>query len=214
MKKKYILFDLDGTLTDSQDGIINSIRYCLASFGLPEPKREDLRSWLGPPLKESLMKHYGMEEEQALDGVLRFREYFDRQGIFENKVYEGVEDLLKELKNRDYQLMVATSKPEPAARRILDHFHLDSYFSYIGGATLDDSRTKKADVIRYVLKHNGITDTSEVMMIGDREHDVAGAKANDLEVTGVLYGYGNREELLQAGADYIAASVEDILLYL
>ncbi len=214
MKRKYILFDLDGTLTDSQDGIINSIIYCLNSFGISGPDREDLRPWLGPPLKESLIKYYGMEEEQALAGVLKFREYFNRQGIFENKVYPGVEAMLQALKARGFQLMVATSKPETAARRILDHFELDSYFTYIGGATLDDSRTHKADVIRYVMNSTGITDVTEAIMIGDREHDVAGAKANGLDSIGVLYGYGTSEELHQAGADYIAATVEDILNYI
>lgn len=214
MKKKYVLFDLDGTLTDSQDGIINSILYCLNAFGFSPPDREELRPWLGPPLKDSLMIYYGLDEAKALDGVLKFREYFNRQGMFENKVYEGVERLLTKLKDRGYHLMVATSKPEPAARQILKHFKMDSYFTYIGGASLDDSRTAKADVIRYVLDTNDITDLESVMMVGDREHDVLGAKEIGIEVIGVLYGYGDEPELVQAGATYIAESVEDVLSYL
>lgn len=213
MKKKFVLFDLDGTLTDSQEGIINSIIYCLKAFRITPPEREALRPWLGPPLKESLMTYYGMTEQQALGGVAKFREYFNRQGIFENRVYAGVEPVLKELLGQGYRLLIATSKPEPAAQRIVKHFHLESYFSFVGGATLDDSRTKKADVIRYVLSANRITDVSEAMMIGDRMHDVAGAKANGLEVTGVLYGYGTSEELLQAGADHIAETADDILKF-
>lgn len=214
MKKKYVLFDLDGTLTDSQDGIINSIIYCLKAFGITPPSREMLRPWLGPPLKESLMAYYDMTEYQALKGVAKFREYFNRQGIFENKVYNGVEPLLQELGRRGYRLLIATSKPEIAAQRIVKHFHLESYFTFVGGATLDDSRTHKGDVIRYVLAANHITDVSQAMMVGDRMHDVAGAKANGLEVTGVLYGYGTSDELLQAGADHIAEKAEDILKFL
>lgn len=214
MKKKYVLFDLDGTLTDSQEGIINSIIYCLKAFNITPPEREVLRPWLGPPLKESLMTYCGMSEQQALSGVAKFREYFNRRGIFENKVYTGVEAVLQELGRRGYRLLIATSKPETAAQRIVRHFHLDSYFAFVGGATLDDSRTRKGDVIRYVLAANQITDVSEAMMVGDRMHDVAGAKANGLEVTGVLYGYGTSEELKQAGADHIAETAEDILKFL
>lgn len=213
-KKKYILFDLDGTLTDSQEGIINSIIYALNAYQIPIPDAKQLQLWLGPPLKDSMMKYCGMQEAQALAGVDKFREYFDQKGIFENKVYAGVEAMAARLQQQGCQLMIATSKPETAARRIMKHFDLDSYFAYIGGATTDDSRTDKGDVIRYVLEINGITDLDEVLMIGDRKYDVAGAKENGIEVLGVLYGYGTREELEQAGADYIAATTEDILNYL
>lgn len=208
--KKYILFDLDGTLTDSQDGILNSIEYMLDFYGIHVEDRESLRPWLGPPLKDSLMKYYGFSREKALEGVDKYREYFDRQGIFENQVYEGVEALLKRLKAKGCQLFVATSKPEPAARRVLEHFRLDSYFTYIGGATLNDSRVGKGDVIRYVLETNGITDLDQVLMVGDREHDMIGAKQNGLAAAGVLYGYGSREELLGAGADYLAETPGEI----
>jgi len=214
MKKKYVLFDLDGTLTDSQEGIINSIIYCLKTLNIAPPSQEALRPWLGPPLKESLMTYYDMTEQQALKGVAKFREYFNRQGIFENKLYTGVEPVLQELGRRGYRLLIATSKPEAAALRIIEHFHLESYFAFVGGATLNDSRTQKGDVIRYVLETSQITDVSEAMMVGDRMHDVAGAKANGLEVTGVLYGYGTPDELKQAGADYIAETAEDILKFL
>lgn len=212
--KKYILFDLDGTLTDSQEGILNSVEYMLDFYGIHVEDRESLRPWLGPPLKDSLMKYYGFSREKALEGVDKYREYFDRQGIFENQVYEGVEELLKELKAKGCLLFVATSKPEPAARRVLEHFRLDSYFTYIGGATLSDSRVAKGDVIRYVLEANGITELNQVLMVGDREHDMIGAKENRLTAAGVLYGYGSREELLDAGADYIAKTPGEIAEFL
>lgn len=214
MKKKYVLFDLDGTLTDSQEGIMNSIEYALDSFGIQVEDRAALRPWLGPPLVDSLMKYHGFDREQALKGVEKYREYFDIKGIFENRVYDGMEALLSGLQAEGYILMTATSKPEVAAKRITDHFGLTKYFTFVGGASLDDSRVHKGDVIRYVLETNQIQDRSAVMMVGDRENDIMGAKQNGLESIGVLYGYGGRDELEAAGADHIAETVEDIARYL
>lgn len=214
MKKKYVLFDLDGTLTDSQEGIMNSIEYALDYFGIQVEDRAALRPWLGPPLVDSLMKYHGFDREQALKGVEKYREYFDIKGIFENRVYDGMEALLSGLQAEGYILMTATSKPEVAAKRITDHFGLTKYFTFVGGASLDDSRVHKGDVIRYVLESNQIQDLSEVMMVGDRENDIMGAKQNGLESIGVLYGYGSRDELEAAGADHIAETVEDIARYL
>lgn len=214
MEKKYVLFDLDGTLTDSQDGIMNSIEYMLRHYGIRVEDRSALRPWMGPPLSDSLMRYYSFDREQALEGVKKYREYFDKTGIFENRVYPGMERLLEKLQAQGYILMTATSKPEVAAKRIIDHFGLTAYFSFIGGATLDDSRVHKGDVIRYVLETNHIDDLSEVMMVGDRENDIIGARQNGLESIGVLYGYGSREELESAGADHIAETVEDIAGYL
>lgn len=214
MRKQYVLFDLDGTLTDSQDGILNSIEYALHHFGILVEDRAILRPWLGPPLVDSLMKYHGFDREQAFEGVKKFREYFDVKGIFENRVYDGMEALLARLQAEGYILMTATSKPEVAARRIADHFNLTRYFAFIGGASLDDSRVRKADVIRYVLETNRIDDPASVMMVGDRENDILGAKQNGLESIGVLYGYGDRDELEAAGADHIAETVEDIIRFL
>lgn len=213
MKKKYVLFDLDGTLTDSQEGILNSIEYMLDFYGIRAESRDALRPWLGPPLKESLMKYYGFPEEKALEGVRKYREYFDRKGIFENRVYPEIIPLLEALREEGHQLYLATSKPEIASKRIMDHFGLAGYFTYIGGASQDDSRVRKADVIRYVLDTCGITDLSQVIMVGDREQDVFGARENGLETIGVLYGYGPRKELEQAGAAYLAEKAADILNY-
>lgn len=214
MRKKYVLFDLDGTLTDSQDGIMNSIEYMLRHYGIQVEDRSALRPWMGPPLSDSLMRYYGFNPEQAQEGVKKYREYFDKTGIFENRVYPGMEQLLEKLQAQGYLLMTATSKPEVFAKRIMDHFGLTTYFAFIGGATMDDSRVHKGDVIRYVLETNHIDDLSQVMMVGDRENDIIGARQNGLESIGVLYGYGGREELETAGADHIAETVEDIAGFL
>lgn len=211
MKKKYVLFDLDGTLTDSREGIVNSIEYMLRHYQVAVKDQSELQPWLGPPLKESLMKYCGFCEEKALEGVAVYREYFDRQGIFENRVYPGIEGMLDGLKRQGCQLLVATSKPETAAVRVLEHFGLSGYFAYIGGATLDDSRVRKGDVIRYVLESCGIREKAQAVMVGDREQDVKGAKENGLEVVGVLYGYGSREELVGAGADYLVESPQGLV---
>lgn len=214
MSKKYVLFDLDGTLTDSCDGILNSIEYALKSYGITVEDRDSLRPFLGPPLAESVKKYYGFDDEKALDFVGKYREYFSVKGLFENQVYPGIEALLQELKDQGYILMVATSKPEPFTCRILDHFDLTKYFDFIGGATMDERRVHKGDVIRYVLESNHLENLAEIMMVGDRRNDVQGAKENGIEVTGVLYGYGNLEELQTAGADYIAETVADIQKFL
>ncbi len=209
--KKYVLFDLDGTLTDSREGIVNSIVYMLGYYQIAIKDRGELQPWLGPPLKESLMKYCGFTEKKALEGVAVYREYFDRQGIFENKVYPDMEEMLQRLRERGYQLLVATSKPETAAVRVLEHFKLAEYFTYIGGATLDDSRVRKGDVIRYVLESCGVEENAQAVMVGDREHDVQGAKENGLAVIGVLYGYGSQEELTKAGADYLVDKPMDLV---
>lgn len=215
MKKQYVLFDLDGTLTDSQDGIINSIIHGLSYYGIQVEDRSSLRPFLGPPLIDSVMKYYGFDLEAAKDFVVRYREYYSSKGLFENQVYAGVREMLEELKSEGYKLMVATSKPEMFAKMILEHFDLLQYFDFVGGATMDEKRTNKGDVIRYVLEENGLTDQIQNMaMVGDRENDVYGARANGIPCIGVLYGYGGLEELQKAGADYLAEKPEDIRKFL
>lgn len=210
MKKKYLLFDLDGTLTDSKEGIMNGVTYMLNYFGIQVEDRQSLFSWIGPPLKWSLKEYYGFDDEKIAKAIEQYREYYVETGMFENEVYPGIESLLKELYAMGYELYTATSKPAPAAVAILEHFGIAQYFNYIGGATLDESRSEKEEVIAHVLEVNHITDKSQVLMIGDRKFDVEGAKIHRLECLGVLYGYGNREEFQIAGADYIAETVEDI----
>ena len=210
---EYLLFDLDGTLTDPALGITNSVMHALKKWGIEVKDRSELYSFIGPPLSASFKKYYGFTDSDALKCVEYYREYFRDKGIFENKVYGGIENLLCELKNAGKTIILATSKPEIFAKRILDHFDLAEYFDFVAGASMDESRNKKADVIRYALDMAEITDLSRALMIGDRDQDILGAKANGLDSLGVLYGYGDREELEGAGATYIAETVEDILSF-
>ncbi len=213
LNKKYdnLLFDLDGTLTESHTGIINSIEYALSKFGLTNLSHELLMTFIGPPLTHCFKKHFGFDESRAQKALAFYRDYFDRQGMYENRVYEDVEETLRQLKDRGHRLFVATSKPETAAVAILKHFGLYKYFDYVAGATLDSSRCQKPDVIKYALETNSITDLSSTVMIGDRVYDVEGAKQNGIQCVGVLYGYGNREELEAAGAICLAQKPSDLL---
>lgn len=205
-----ILFDLDGTLTDPGEGITNSVAYALEKWNIYVENRTELYSFIGPPLKDSFMDFYSFSEEQAEQAVACYREYFQDRGIFENVVYEGVEEMLKTLKASGRKVILATSKPEEFAVRILEHFHLAAYFDFIGGASMDGTRVKKADVISYALKESKVTDLSGTVMIGDRKHDILGAAQAGLDSIGVLYGYGDEAELREAGALYLAERVEDI----
>ena len=199
---KTILFDLDGTLTDSAPGITNSVAYALAHFGIHEEPK-DLLKFVGPPLNESLAEFYGFSPERTTEAIAVFREYFVEKGWCENAPYPGVTEMLRDLQAAGKQLMVATSKPEVQAVRILKHFGLAPYFDHICGAPPDNEEgAKKSAIIRRALEWAG--DLSQTVMVGDRRHDVAGAKETGLPCIGVLYGYGGREELEQAGAAYIA----------
>ena len=207
---EYVFFDLDGTLTDPGEGITNSVAYSLKKNGIAPPPREELYKFIGPPLIGSYMKYYGFDSVGARAMVEDYREYFRERGIFENEVYEGIYDLLSSLKASGKKLVLATSKPEPFAKTILSHFELDKYFYFVAGALMDETRTKKGDVIRYALTCCGEPMRDNVIMVGDREHDILGAKENGLRSIGVLYGYGSRDELLRSGADLIAAKPCDI----
>lgn len=210
MAHKYIFFDLDGTLTDSKEGIVNSICYALERYNIKVEERSMLYSFLGPPLKDSFMKYFGFEPEKANEAVDVYREYFSGKGLFENKVYEGIKELLEELKAGGRTLAVATSKPELFTNRILEHFNLREYFDFVAGATMDENRTKKGDIIKYALESMNIHDKSQVIMVGDRHHDIDGAYENSLESIGVLYGYGSLQELENAKATYIVETVSQL----
>lgn len=210
MEKEYLLFDLDGTLTDPKEGITKSVRHALRAFDIEVEDLDTLCCFIGPPLRDSFIEYYGFSEENATTAISIYREYFSDRGLYENEAYEGIDRVLKTLKDSGKKLYVATSKPEVFAKKILEHFNLDSYFEFIGGADLAETRVKKGDVIRYVLEENRITDLERVIMVGDRKHDILGAKEAGIASVGVLYGYGNREELLEAGADFIAESVFDL----
>lgn len=207
----YILFDLDGTLTDPGIGITNSVMYALKKFGIEEKDRVFLYKFIGPPLLESFDKYYGLSPEECQQALVYYREYFRPKGLYENEVYDGIKELLEELKEKGKTLLLATSKPEEFAIEILKHFDLYQYFDFVAGATMDEKRVKKADVIAYALENCGISDLSMAIMVGDREHDVIGAKAIGMDSIGVLYGYGDYEEHKNAGATYIAEKPEDIL---
>ena len=210
-KYEVVLFDLDGTLTDPGIGITNSVAYALEKYNIHIKEREELYRFIGPPLVDSFQNFYGFSDEQALEAVEYYREYYQDKGIFENYVYDGIPDLLETLRARGKRLIVATSKPEEFAKRIIKHYDLGKYFSYVAGATMDNqTRITKAAVIRYALDTCQIEQTEKVVMVGGRKHDVLGAAQWGIDTIGVLYGYGDREELEAAGARYIADTVEQI----
>ncbi len=210
---KTVLFDLDGTLTDPGLGITNSVAYALKKYGIEVQDRESLYSFIGPPLNDSFKRYYGFSDEKAMEAIMYYREYFADRGIFENEVYEGVRQLLERIKASGRKIVLATSKPEEFAERILEHFELTEYFDAVAGASMDEKRNKKGDVIKYALEKSGLS-AEEAIMVGDREHDVFGAGENGIDTIGVLYGYGSREELEKAGAVRIAQAVEDIYDFL
>ncbi len=210
MKKyDYIFFDLDGTITDPGEGITNSVAYALKKFGIENTDRSELYPFIGPPLYASFMKYYGFSAEQAHTAVGYYREYYTDKGIFENRLYEGVGELLEKLQKSGKKIILATSKPEIFAKKILHHFNIDKYFHHIAGATLDSNRIEKADVIRYAFEKIGIGEGCGVM-IGDRNFDIIGAKQTGLVSVGVLWGYGDKDELKGAGADFIAGTIKDL----
>ena len=208
---QYFLFDLDGTLTDSGLGITNSVRYALQQFKIEITDRSELYSFIGPPLKESFQTYYGFSDEQSELAVRYYRAYFSKQGMFENEVYDGVREMLKQLKEKGKSLIVATSKPEVYSVEILKHFDLFDYFDFVAGATMNDLRNKKSDIIRYALEKCCITEKTSAIMIGDRAHDVIGAKENGLDSIGVLFGYGSYTELKNAGATFLVQHPMEIL---
>lgn len=211
MDKTYILFDLDGTLTDPGIGITNSVAYALDRFGIKVIDRTELYKFIGPPLTDSFMEYYGFTEDQAKEAVMVYREYFSAQGWAENTVYEGIETLLAELMAAGKTLLVATSKPQVFAEKILAHFGLDQYFTVICGAPLNAPRGYgKADVIREALSAAHVTHLSAAVMVGDRHHDIDGARAVGIASVGVLYGYGDRKEHEKAGVDVIVESVAEL----
>lgn len=208
--KKYLLFDLDGTLSDPKVGITRSVQYALEAFGIHVENPDDLCHFIGPPLRESFMKYYGMDESGAEAAVAKYREYFADKGIFENELYDGIPAMLESLRSHGKTLLLATSKPTVFAERILVHFGIEGFFSFIGGSELDGRRSKKDEVIDYVLQENRITALDSAIMVGDREHDIIGAVKTGIQSIGVLYGYGGYDELAKAGATKIVGTVAEL----
>lgn len=212
MKYDVLLFDLDGTLTDPGEGITNSVAHALKKYGIKVEDRRELYRFIGPPLHESFEEYYGFSREQAMEAVEYYREYYAVKGIFENDVYSGIPQLLEKLHQEGVICMVATSKPEKYARQIIEYFHLEKYFAYVAGACMDGRRTDKAEVIAYALEQMPQAyDQSQVLMVGDRLHDIVGAKKNNVDSVGVLFGYGTEPELREAGASYLAKEPMEIL---
>ena len=196
----YVLFDLDGTLTDPGIGITNGVMFALNSFGIDVNDRSELFRFIGPPLRDSFRDFYGMSADEAELAVKKYREYYSVSGLFENEVYPGVRDMLKELSSMGKKLAVATSKPTEFSVKILEHFGLLDHFAFVAGSEFDGTRDKKEDVIRFALKRLGIFDPSSAIMVGDRKFDILGARTCGMDAIGVLYGYGDRCELNAAGA--------------
>ena len=205
--KKAILFDLDGTLTDSGEGIMNCAKLALEHYGLPIPSEAELRTFVGPPLHESFIR-FGVPAEEADNAIKIYRSRYIPIGAFENHPYEGIREVLEKLKAAGHALYVATSKPEAMSIKILEHFDLAKYFEIIAGATMDSSRSSKADVIAYLLDKSGEYD--ETVMVGDTAFDVLGAKAHNIPTVGVAWGYGKVEDMESAGAVSIACTIDEL----
>lgn len=206
--KKTILFDLDGTLTDSGEGIINCATLALNHFGLPVPDRETMRVFVGPPLRDTFFK-FGVPADKLDEAVAVYRSRYIPIGKFENTPYPGIHETLAALKNAGHTLYVATSKPEEMSKEILQKFELAQYFDLICGATFDGSRDSKESVIAYLLEQAG--GVSNAVMVGDTVFDIVGAAAHDMPGIGVSWGYGNVQEMVDAGATAIAHSMEELL---
>ncbi len=206
---RYLLFDLDGTLTDPALGITRSVQYALRHFGLEENDPQKLLSYIGPPLLDTF-RSYGLNDEQAYEALRVYREYFADIGLYENEVYEGIPAFLKAAQEAGYVLLMATSKPEMYACRLMQHFGLSEYFACIAGSDMAETRADKAAVIRYAMQRVGMTDVSEAVMIGDRKYDVEGARRFGMRSVAVLYGYGSYEELTAAGATHLVKTVTDL----
>jgi phosphoglycolate phosphatase len=205
-----LLFDLDGTLTDPKIGITSAVQYALASFDIHEPCLDNLVNFIGPPLKDAFMEYYGFDSDKAFEAVVKYREYFSVKGLYENSVYPGIPDLLECLIEQGKTLIVATSKPTVFSEKILEHFGLIKYFKLIIGSNLDGTRVKKGEVIKFALEQAKLADLHNIIMIGDRKHDVIGAKEVGIDSIGVLYGYGSKEEFEVEKPTYLVDSVDEL----
>lgn len=210
---KYLFFDLDGTLTESGVGIMHSAQYALEQLGFTVENTETLRPFIGPPIEDSFKSFCNMNESQAQEAVRIFRERYAEVGVYENSKYDGIDECLKCLHNSGYTLVLATSKPQDTTELILEKFGLDEYFDFVAGRDAEGRRRTKADAIRHAIEKLNIDDLYNIAMIGDRRYDIYGAKELGLDTVGVLWGYGDREELEDAGADAIMESVADLTEY-
>lgn len=211
-----ILFDLDGTLTDPKEGITRSVQYGLKYLGIEETNLDNLIKFIGPPLTDSFKEFYGLDEEKTQMAILKYRERYEDVGIFENGLYDGIEDILKSLKETSKKIALATSKPEVFAKRILEKYNVAQYFDEVVGSTLDGGLGTKEMVIREVFNRLNLKEKElkNVIMVGDRKHDIIGAKACNIKSIGVKFGYAEENELKEAGADYIVDTVQELKVFL
>lgn len=207
---KYIFFDLDGTLTQSDPGITKSIQYALNKNNIVSPSLEELKIFVGPPLGEKFIEIFGVDQETAGKLLDSYRERYNTIGKFECNIYDGINEMLEDLRSKGKVLCVATSKPENSAKEVLKHFDILKHFDFVGGDTFNHTRTNKSAVINYVAESMGIKDKNEIIMVGDTHYDVLGANESDVKCIGVLYGYGTREGLEEAGAYALAKSASEI----
>lgn len=213
MRYQYLLFDLDGTITDPKVGITTCVQYALEHFGIHEPDNDKLEPFIGPPLQDSFEQFYHMDAETAKQAVAKYRERFQTVGLYENEIYDGMADLLKTLKEGGCRLAVASSKPTVFVKKILEHFDVVQYFDVVVGSELDGSRARKEEVVQEALRQldpKGQVSSGQMVMIGDRYFDVQGAKAHHLDSIGVAYGYAAEGELQQAGATFVVDTVQQL----
>lgn len=211
---KYVLFDLDGTISDSSEGITKAVQKSLSEMGIEVQDRGELYKFIGPPLSYSYSKFFGFDDAQCEEAIRRYRAYYSVKGLYENTPYAGIEDLLKKIKASGRKVAVTTSKPDKFTIQILEHFGFLDLFDFVACASMDESRNKKHEVVEYCLAQMGITDKREVVLVGDTRFDAEGAARVGIDCIGVLYGFGSREELEKSGATYLAETVEDIYQYL
>lgn len=207
---KIVVFDLDGTLTDPKVGITKSVQYALHHLAIVEPDLEKLTAFIGPPLSESFARYYLLDEAKIANAIPLYREYFQYQGIFENEIYPGITELLQDLKKSGRFLAVATSKPTVFAEQILRYFDLEPYFDLVVGSNLDNTRTTKTEILAEVLQMCSQYSLRDFVMIGDREHDVIGAKNVGIDSIGVTYGYGSLDELKESGVNFMVGNIGEL----
>lgn len=211
---KYLLFDLDGTLVDTSEGILKSAQFALREMGIEEPDINRLKHFIGPPLKDTFINMYRMSDLKAVEATAAFRRYYNQEGKFQCRLYDGITDMLHKLKESGYSLFVATSKPTVFSRDILKFLNIECYFEGIVGSNLDNTRSKKVEIIQYILTEYGIEDKSQVVMIGDKSHDLIGAVQAGVSGVGVSFGFGTKEELCSVSHRIIVDSAEELFEYL
>lgn len=208
---KHILFDLDGTLSDPKVGITQGVDYALRSFGIETNNLDSLIKFIGPPLIDSFKMYYGFSNEKACEARDKYREYYNGMGgVYKNTLYDGIIDLLETLKCEGKKLYVATSKPTDTAKLVLNHFGIEKYFECVCGAELKEMKHEKKDIIKKILSQFNLTNINDIVMVGDRMHDLVAANACNIDSIGVLYGYGDKQEFIEYKATYIVDSVEGL----